>query len=89
MFLFFLHNHKSYLLLSVCLIGRNLGRLCQNGVYNVLCVLFDYRCSPVGLLYRCIKQDVVELNQGRSDPLPVKRIWVKAVLPALGRMAHR
>ena len=25
-FLFFLHNHKSYLLLSVCLIGRNLGR---------------------------------------------------------------
>ena len=27
MFLFFLHNYKSYLLLSVCLMGRNLGRL--------------------------------------------------------------
>ena len=84
---FFLHNHKRYLLLSVCLTGRNLGLLCQ-GVSNVLGVLFDYRCNPVGLLYRCVKHDVVELNQDRSDPLPVKRIWVKAVLPALGRMAH-
>ena len=36
MFLFFLHNHKSYLLLSVCLIGRNYGRLFQDGVSNVL-----------------------------------------------------
>ena len=45
MFLFFLHNHKSYLLLSVCLIGRILGRLFQDGVYNVLSVLFDYRCN--------------------------------------------
>ena len=35
---FFLHNHKSYLLLSVCLIGRNLGRLFQDGVCNVLSV---------------------------------------------------
>ena len=43
MFLFFLHNHKSYLLLSVCLIGRNLGRLFQDGVCNVLFVLFYYR----------------------------------------------
>ena len=43
-FPFFLHNHKSYLLLSVCLIGRNLGRLFQDGVCNVLSVLFDYRC---------------------------------------------
>ena len=32
MFLFFLHNRKSYLLLSVCLIGRILGRLFQDGV---------------------------------------------------------
>ena len=39
MFLFFLHNHKSYLLLSVCLIGHNLGRLFQDGVCNVLSVL--------------------------------------------------
>ena len=45
MFPFFLHNHKSYLLLSVCLIGRNLGRLFQDGVCNVLSVLFDYRCK--------------------------------------------
>ena len=45
MFLFFLHNHKSYLLLSVCLIGRILGRLFQDGVCNVLSVLFDYRCN--------------------------------------------
>ena len=45
MFLFFLHNHKSYLLLSVRLIGRNLGRSCQDGVCNVLSVLFDYRCE--------------------------------------------
>ena len=44
-FLFFFHNHKSYLLLSVCLIGRNLGRLFQDGVCNVLSVLFDYRCK--------------------------------------------
>ena len=35
MFLFFLHNHKSYLLLSVCLTGRNLGRLFQDGVCTV------------------------------------------------------
>ena len=45
MFLFFLHNHKSCLLLSVCLTGRNLGRLFQDGVCNVLSVLFDYRCK--------------------------------------------
>ena len=45
MFLFFLHSHKSYLLLSVCLIGRNLGRLCQDGVCSVLSVLFDHRCK--------------------------------------------
>ena len=45
MFLFFLHNHKSYLLLSVCLIGYNLSRSCQDGVCNVLSVLFDYRCK--------------------------------------------
>ena len=45
MFLFFLHNHKSYLLLSVCLIGRNLSRSCQSGVCSVLSVLFDYRCT--------------------------------------------
>ena len=45
MFLFFLHNHKRYLLLSVCLIGRILGRLFQDGVCNVLSVLFDYRIS--------------------------------------------
>ena len=45
MFLFFLHNHKSYLLLSVCLIGRILGRLFQDGVCNVLSVLYDYRCK--------------------------------------------
>ena len=45
MFLFFLRNHKSYMLLSVCLIGRNLGRLFQDGVCNVLSVLFDYRCK--------------------------------------------
>ena len=32
MFLFFLQNHKSYLLLSVYLIGRILGRLFQDGV---------------------------------------------------------
>ena len=40
MFLFFLHNHKSCLLLNVCLIGRNLGRLFQDGVCNVLSVSF-------------------------------------------------
>ena len=34
-----------FLLLSVCLIGRNLGRLFQDGVCNVLSVLFDYRCK--------------------------------------------
>ena len=45
MFLFFLHNHKSYLLLSGCLIGGNLGRLFQDGVCSVLSVLFDYRCK--------------------------------------------
>ena len=45
MFLFFLHNHKSYMFLSVCLIGRNLGRLFQDGVCNVLSVLFDYHCK--------------------------------------------
>ena len=45
MFLFFLHNHKSYFLLSVCSTGRNLGRLFQDGVCNVLSVLFDYRCK--------------------------------------------
>ena len=45
MFLFFLHNHKSYLLLSVCLIGHNLSRSCQGGACNVLPVLFDYRCK--------------------------------------------
>ena len=44
MFLFFLHNHKFYLLF-VCLIGRNLGRLCRDGACNVLSVLFDYRCK--------------------------------------------
>ena len=48
MFVFFLHNHKSSLLLSVCLIGRNLGRLFQDGVCNVLSVLFDYRCVISG-----------------------------------------
>ena len=42
MFLFFPHNHKSYLLLSVCLIGRNLGCLFQDGVRNVLSVLFEF-----------------------------------------------
>ena len=42
MFLFF---HKSCLLLSVFLIGRNLGRLFQDGVCNVLSVLFDYHCK--------------------------------------------
>ena len=43
--LFSLHNHKSYLLLSVCLIGHNLSRSCLDGVFNVLYVLFDYRCK--------------------------------------------
>ena len=42
-FPFFLHNHKSYLSLSVCLIGLNLSRSCQGGACNVLPVLFDYR----------------------------------------------
>ena len=45
MFLFFLHNHKSYFLLSVCLIGSILGRLFQDGVCSVLSVFFDYRCN--------------------------------------------
>ena len=41
MFLFFLHNHKSYLLLSVCLIGRILGRLFQDGVCSVCYLCFS------------------------------------------------
>ena len=44
MFLFFLHHHKSYWLLSVCLIGLNLGHLFQDGVRKVLSVFFDYHC---------------------------------------------
>ena len=45
MFLFFVHNHKNYLLLRVCLIGHNLSRSCQDGVCNVLSVLFNYHCK--------------------------------------------
>ena len=36
---------RAFLLLSVCLIGRNLGRLFQDGVCTVLSVIFDYRCK--------------------------------------------
>ena len=31
--------------LSVCLIGHNLSRSYQNGVCNVLSILFDYPCN--------------------------------------------
>ena len=38
MFLFFLHNYKSYLLLSVCLMGCNLGRLFKGWELGGVCV---------------------------------------------------
>ena len=49
MFRFFLHNHKSYLLLSVSLIGHNLSRSCK---------------TEFAMYYLCFSTTVVKERRG-------------------------
>ena len=62
MFLFFLYNYKIYLLLNACFIGRNLGRLFQDGVCNELSVLFDYRCKRMAGICVITGEEVFNLT---------------------------